>query len=101
MKKQEVEAVKVEKIVIKIGDDEQELTVEAAKELQKILNDLFGNKENVYVYPSSPIYIPYPYVIHPYYPDPDRTVPYYQPYRIWCTYTTDNTTLCISDSTIT
>ena len=60
-KNEEVGVVKVEKIVIKIGDKEVEYTLEEAKKLQELLNNLLGNKETIYVpvYPTYPQ--PYPY----------------------------------------
>jgi hypothetical protein len=48
-KRRNMSEVKVEKISIKIGDKEQEYTLEEAKELQKLLNELFGNKETIYI----------------------------------------------------
>ena len=67
-KSEEVDVVKVEKIVIKIGDKENEYTLEEAKNLQKLLNDLFGTKEvfsvpSVWVYPNTYVY---PWTIQPY-----------------------------------
>ncbi len=66
------EEVKVEKINIKIGDVEIALTIESVKELKKVLNELFGGKEF--------IYISNPYVIIPSCP-----VPYFphNPYKYW------------------
>ena len=49
--------VNISKINIKIGEKEISLTLEAAKELQRILNNTFGN--TVFV-PNCPITIPYP-----------------------------------------
>ena len=70
--------VKVEKINIKIGDVEVALSVESAKELQKILNELFGNKEFIYVSNPPTIWI-YPYTA------PFVTTPYrwWQPTITW------------------
>jgi hypothetical protein len=81
-----VDAVRIEKIVIDISGDKKEMSLESAKELQKILNDLFGvDKETTYV-PYYP-YV-YPYI---------SSTPTYTPYKIWCTYTT-GTTLNLSDT---
>jgi len=84
------EEVKVEKINIKVGDIEISLPLKEAKELQKLLNDLFGDKETIYVpvpyvIPSQPIpypyYVPYPhYVPYPTYPT--------NPYPVWVVNTT-------------
>ena len=45
--------VEIEKIIIKVGDKELSLSVDEAKELKTILNELFAEKEIVY----SPIII--------------------------------------------
>jgi len=61
--------VKVKKIIIKFGDKEHGFSMKEAKDLQKLLNDLFGEKETIYVPCSQPIYVepyrvvPYPYII--------------------------------------
>jgi hypothetical protein len=56
-------SVKIEKIVLVIGDKEIKLSVEEAKELSKILKDVFGDN-TPYVQPYA-----YPYVYpQPYYP---------------------------------
>lgn len=54
--------VKVTKIVINVGGKEVEFTPEEAKELTKILSDMFGEKDNIYVPYSVPYYPPYPHV---------------------------------------
>jgi len=50
----------IKKIVLSVGDKEIELTPDEAKELRKILGDLFGEKETTV--------IPVPYPVQPYYP---------------------------------
>jgi hypothetical protein len=55
--------VSISKICIKIGEKEVELSPDEAKELQEILNDMFGKRETVYV--------PQPYPVYP------------NPYRYW------------------
>jgi hypothetical protein len=72
-KSEEVDVVKVEKIVIKIGDKEEEYTLEEAKKLQKLLNDLLGNKESIYIPVPYSVPVPQPYIPYPY------TVPYTVP----------------------
>ena len=57
--------VNISKINIKIGKKEISLTLEAAKELQRILNDIFG--DTVFV-PNCPITIPYTVYPCPSYP---------------------------------
>lgn len=53
--------VKVSKINIKVNKNtEIELSLEEAKELQKLLNDTFGTSERVITVPSAPAIIPYP-----------------------------------------
>jgi hypothetical protein len=52
--------VAVSKINIKIGKKEIPLTLEQAKELQELLNETFGNKNEVVYVPGSPVYIPHP-----------------------------------------
>jgi hypothetical protein len=74
MKKIEnVDVVKVEKIVIRIGDREDEYTMEEAKKLQELLNELLGNKETIYI----PISTPYPV-----YPQPYPYYPYTAPWTV-------------------
>ncbi len=77
--------VKVEKIVIKIGDKEHEFSMSEAKELRKLLNNLLGEKEFIYIPCAQPIYVePYRIVPYPY------TVPYTSPWTI--TYGTSDVT---------
>jgi hypothetical protein len=52
---------KIKKIVLQIGEKEIELSLDEAKELKKILGDLFKEKETVYV--------PSPYPVYPYFPN--------------------------------
>jgi hypothetical protein len=59
-KTEEVDVVKVEKIVIKISGKEVEYSLEEAKKLQELLNNLLGNKETIYI-PYYPYSQPYPY----------------------------------------
>lgn len=55
----------IEKVVIKIGDQEIPLSLEEAKELQAILNETFPKKEKEYIpYPSPIVINPW----RPYYP---------------------------------
>ncbi len=60
--------VEIKKVIIKVGDHEFALSLEEARGLKRILEDMFGGERTVYV----PSY-PYP-------------VPYYQPWVV--TYTT-------------
>ena len=47
--------IKVEQIVIKIGEKEILLNVDEAKELRKVLDDLFGDKVTTIInYPQYP-----------------------------------------------
>jgi len=67
-KNDEVSVAKVEKIVINIGGKEVEYTLDEAKNLQKLLNNLFGTAEltvspSVWIYPQTNIY---PWIIKPY-----------------------------------
>lgn len=55
--------VNISKINIKISENEISLTLKAAKELQRILNDTFGN--TVFI-PNCPVTIPYPVYPCPY-----------------------------------
>ena len=64
------EKVHVEKINIVIGNKTVKLKLAEAKELQELLNDLFGD-DNVNV--------PHPVIIYPYYEYPRP----YCPYRYW------------------
>jgi hypothetical protein len=59
--------VRVDKIVLNVNDKQVELTLEEAKDLNKILNDMFKQTPEKDI-----VYIPY-------------TVPYtpYEPYKIW------------------
>jgi hypothetical protein len=58
--------VKVEKIVLKIGERELELSPEEVKELKEVLDKMFGDEKIVhhyyphypYYYPSYPTYPP-------------------------------------------
>ena len=52
--------VAVSKIIIEIGGEPKELTLEQAKELQGALNDLFGKTSTVFI-PGAPIYIERPH----------------------------------------
>ncbi len=54
-------SVKISKLNVKIGKKEVSLTIEEAKELQKILNDTFGEQKTVFV-PSSSIIIERPVI---------------------------------------
>jgi hypothetical protein len=78
-KNEEIDVVKVEKIVIKIGDKEVEYTLEEAKKLQELLNNLLGNKETIYI----PISTPYPVTVPMPYPVYPRTYPYYPNTSPW------------------
>lgn len=49
-------SVKISKLNVEIGKKEISLTLEEAKELQRILNDTFGEQKTV-VIPSSPVII--------------------------------------------
>ena len=51
----------IKKIVLSVGDKEIELTPDEAKELRKILGDLFGEKETTVVPMPYPVYPNYPY----------------------------------------
>ena len=75
-------SVQIEKIRIKIGEKELDLSIEEAKELQSVLNDLFKVKEvdPPYVYPI--------WVTH--------TWPEY-PYKRWDVYYTCDNTILSSD----
>jgi len=64
--------VKIDKIVIQIGDRLVLLTLDQAQELQQVLNDTFGEKRR-------PIYLTYPRR-----PAPSWYVPPYQHWDIWC-----------------
>lgn len=93
------EKVRVEKINIVIGDITVALELEDAKELQKLLNDLFGAFEG-----DKTIYVPSPYPVYPcpVYPYPE---PYY-PYERWGvwggdTYIDNSTSTPFSGTTIT
>ena len=81
--------VKVERIVIKIGDKEHEFSMEEAKELQKLLNDLLGEKEVIYIPYSQPVIYPQPVYVEPYryipyYPERTAPNPYINPWIITC-----------------
>ena len=58
----------IEKIVLKIKGKEQSLSVEEAKNLQKALNDVFGNKDYLDYYPTYLNYPVYPTYSYPVYP---------------------------------
>jgi uncharacterized membrane protein len=81
------ESVEIKKIVIKINDTELSLSPDDARELKKILDELIGTKETVYVpsYPHYPIYW--------YYEQPMT-----QPYRWTINCDSSNNTLCISNT---
>lgn len=51
--------VKISKLNLKIGKKDVSLTLEEAKELQRILNDTFGEQKIVYpvIVPSAPVII--------------------------------------------
>jgi len=68
---------KIEKIVVEVGKKKVEFSLDEAKEMSKILADMFGEKETTYV----PFY-PYQREI--------RTYPY-RPYDIWYTSNTNDT----------
>jgi len=51
----------IKKIVLEIGDKEIELTPDEAKELKDVLNNLFGEKDIVYIPKPYPVYHPYPH----------------------------------------
>jgi hypothetical protein len=57
-------SVKISKLNVEIGKKEISLTLEEAKELQKILNDTFGEQKTV-VIPSSPVIIKRPVIRRP------------------------------------
>lgn len=54
----EAKKMKVEKIVVKMKDQELELTPDEARELKQILADLLGDN-------NQPIYVPQPYPVYP------------------------------------
>lgn len=62
----------LKKIVLQIGEKEIELTPDEAKELKKVLGDLFGEDKTVFV------------------PNPYPVYPYYRPYFTWGTHTSPN-----------
>lgn len=65
--------IEINKIMLKIGKKKEiELSLEEARELQKVLTDLLGMKDNsITIIPSAPVVtIPYPY-------------PVPSPYRRW------------------
>lgn len=53
--------IKVDSINIKIGDDLTKLTVEQAKELKDLLNELLGESKTVYLPSPPPVIIERPY----------------------------------------
>lgn len=78
---------KVSKIILEVGSKEIELSIEEAKELKRILGDLFNVKEIQFIPPS-------PIIIERY----NRW--HYQPYEIWCGYQT-NDAVYLSNTTTT
>jgi len=53
--------IEVDKIVLKVGKKKEiELSLEEAKELQQVLSDLLGIKDNRVTVISPPVTIPYP-----------------------------------------
>jgi hypothetical protein len=54
--------VEITKITIKVGDKQAELTVQEAKELHRILDEMFKRQDVTYVpvYPTLPYYPIYP-----------------------------------------
>lgn len=50
------EKIEVSKIVLKMGKKKVELSLAEAKELQELLNDIFGKKEIINI-PNWPVYI--------------------------------------------
>ena len=62
--------VKIEKIVIRIGDKQAELTVEDAKALRDVLDQMFGKEKE---------YVPYYPTTWPWYP----WKPWYAPTITW------------------
>lgn len=77
--------IKISKIELEVGENKFKLSLAEARELKKILDDTFPNKEVVYI-PSTPIYI-------------DRYPQYRWPYGTWHTYYADNETLYLSNKT--
>ena len=78
-------SVQIEKIRIKIGEKELDLSIEEAKELQSVLNDLFQKKEEIMLVEKE-VYHHYVYPIWV-----THTWPEY-PYKRWDVYyTSDNT----------
>jgi len=77
-------AVEISHVNIRIGKKEIALSVEEAKELRDILNDVLGQNER-------PIYIasPYPVYVEPW------------PYKWWQTSDTGTITFCNTSATIT
>ena len=74
MESKSTHPVTVKELIIKIGDKEIKLSVEDAKSLMKILEDVFGETKTITISPSaSPTYIPYPYPVYPYTPYPTWT----------------------------
>ena len=57
--------IEVTKIVIRMGEQDAELTIEQARQLKDALNELLGSKETVYI-PSQPVVIEQRYPYHPY-----------------------------------
>jgi len=66
--------IEISRIVIRVGDTELSLSVEQARELRRVLDDVLGSKEvTLGFYPNYPAPIP----IYPVYP----TDPYWTVYR--------------------
>ena len=55
--------IKISSIILKMNGEEVELSVDAAKDLKRLLNELFPEKEYIPFYPPQP-YQP----LQPYYP---------------------------------
>lgn len=70
----------ITKIVVKMGEREQTLTIDQARELQAALNALFGRPAREYV--------PYPVYPKPYWPWNEPSIKWagsgIQPYKITC-----------------
>lgn len=88
--------IKIDRVVLKIGNKDVSLSIKEARELKDILNETFkgknDEKEKEYIYiPSLPSYIPYPV------PTPYTHPPYYT--ITWQTAISDNGTLTLSNGT--
>jgi hypothetical protein len=75
--------VSIKKIVLSVGDKEISLSLEEAKELRAILDEVFDNNNTIIINPSPVVVIPYtpPVVIQP------VIQPYSSPYIVpWSPY---------------